>query len=377
MTSDKSQKIRVLFLGEMISSHAQSWMGLLDPEAEDFELMGFGVPGSPYPVKSKVKLFDPPGHFINSMKLPNWIRKALLHFLILTFRPHIIHSFAAFPTAALYRDVIMCYQPRLKWVVQVRGGPDVYINRLDHAKKESLVKIFRDCDVLIADNEINYNIAVEMGLSPDKRWSYGIAPGTGGVDLNDFPDAVKPSEAVKQVIWTKAYEGYESKGLPVLEAIKMAWPSIRGTKFVFAAVNPDLEKHLSFLPQEIKDHISLHHRLPRQEILSLMQKSRVVMAPSLLEGIPNSLYEAMASKSVPIYSPLETYVDKFKDNENVLYARNLFPEEIAAALIKALNDDVLADKIAENNVKLVPEIAGRQKVSKNLISLYRSLAKRT
>lgn len=369
-----SRRTKVLFMGEMISSHAQSWVGLLDDVRDEFELLGFGVPGSPYPVTSKLPLFNLPYQSLTSEKIPNWFRKLVLHFVIRTFRPDVIHTFAAFPTSALYAPIIRQYQPKIKWVMQVRGGPDVYMNRHIEERKAVLSSLFHSCDILIADNDINYSIAKEMGLPLARCWEYGIAPGTGGVELDDFNDAIKPSQAEKRVVWTKAYEGYESKGLPVLEAIKLAWPSIRGTKFLFAAVNPDIENHVKILPQEIQDHIELTTRMPREKILQLMKASRVVMAPSMLEGIPNSLYEAMASQCVPIFSPLETYFDKFKNKENIIYAQNLRPEEIAEALILALTDDAMADRIAANNTRLVSEIANRNRISEHLVRLYHTLA---
>lgn len=365
------EKIRVLFLGEMISSHAQSWMGLLDYAPGEFTVLGFGVPNSPYPTQSPYKNFG--GKFVTSPKVPAFIRNILLHLAIRVFRPDIIHSFGAFPTAALYAPVITKYRRNIKWVMQVRGGPDVFINHRDKIKGAVLQDLFAKCDVLIADNQMNYDIARQLGMAPDKYWSYGIAPGTGGVDLDEFHDAAAPSRSQRQVIWPKAYEGIESKGLPVVEAIRLAWPKIAGTKFILTAADHNIQQAVSRLPEDIKKHIEIHRRIPRAEMLGLMKKSRVVMAPSLLEGIPNALYEAMAAQCVPVFSPLPTYQDIFRGNENILYAANLNSEEIAASLIRALTDDELADKMAAINKVLVAQIANRRKIADNLIRLYRDL----
>jgi len=83
----------------------------------------------------------------------------------------------------------------------------------------------------------------------------------------------------------------------------------------------------------------------------------------------------MAAQCVPIYSPLETYQDKFIDNKNILYARNLFPQEIAEALVTALNDDVLADKIAAENISYIDKIANRKNIADNLVTLYKNLGR--
>lgn len=375
MMCSNNEKIRILFLGEIISSHAQSWMDLLNQESASFDIRCFAVPGTPYPKNSPYK--SALGHFkkLESNRIPFELHSKFLEFILRTYKPHIVHSFAAFPTAALYAPVLKRYKNKLKWVLQVRGGPDVYMNRFDPVKRDVLKDLFKHCDVLIADNDINYDIATELGIESSKKWDYGIAPGTGGVDLSEFTAALKPSLSQKRVIWPKAYEGFESKGLPILEAIKIAWPKIKGTQFTFTAGNTELNDRLHFLPQEILDCIDVRTRIPRHEMLELMQQSRVVLAPSLLEGIPNSLYESMAAQCVPIYSPLETYSDKFADKKNVLYARNLYPQEIADALVTAINDDTLADKIAANNIAYIKEIANRGDIADNIIKLYKSLTK--
>lgn len=367
-------KIRILFIGELISSHAQSWISLLDEHRDSFDVLGYGVPGSLYPVQGKCKMFPAYGRIVSSTKIPLFIKRMILDLLIRFYQPDIVHTFAAFPTCFYYGSVLKKHKDRIKWVAQVRGGPDLYINRFYPERSAVLREMFANCDVLIADNEVNYRIAEEMGASKARHWSYGVAPGTGGVDLADFQQAKKPSESEKCVIWPKAYEGYESKGLPVLEAIKIAWPHIAGTKFILTAVNKDLQDRLHFMPKEILNNIEILPRIPRYEMLRLMQKSRVVIAPSTLEGVPNALYESMAAQCVPIFSALETYADKFIDNENILYARNLYPHEIADALVRAINDDALADKIALNNVELVARIANRKIVEKNLITLYKHLS---
>lgn len=371
----KNKKIRILFLGQIISSHAQSWMGLLDQEPDIFDIRCFTVPNTPYPKDSSFKNIFGNLKKLESPKIPSVVHSKMLEAILFMYKPDIVHTFAAFPTAALYAPVLKRYKNRFKWVLQVRGGPDVYMNRFDPIKRDILKDLFKHCDILIADNEINYSIATELGIESSKKWSYGIVPGAGGVDLLEFSSALKPSLSQKRVIWPKAYEGFESKGLPVLEAIKIAWPKIKGVNFTFTAGNAELNDYLRFLPQEILDHIDVRDRIPRGEMLELMQQSRVVMAPSLLEGIPNSLYESMAAQCVPIYSPLETYKNKFSDKKNVLYARNLYPSEIAEALVTAINDDELADKLATNNISYIQEIANRGEISNNIIKLYKSIAR--
>jgi glycosyltransferase involved in cell wall biosynthesis len=101
----------------------------------------------------------------------------------------------------------------------------------------------------------------------------------------------------------------------------------------------------------------------------------VLLIPSLVDGIPNSLYEAMAMGVLPIVSPLETICSLVKNEENVLFARNLYPQEIASALTLAMTDDALVERVAENNLKLVRKAADRMVIGKRVLDFYEHLTR--
>ncbi len=100
-----------------------------------------------------------------------------------------------------------------------------------------------------------------------------------------------------------------------------------------------------------------------------------MLAPALIDGVPNSLYEAMASGAFPIVSPLETILPVVRHEENVLFARNLYPQEIAEALSRAMTDDELVDAAAERNLELVRHVAGREAIRERVIEFYERLAR--
>lgn len=363
------RKIRVLFIGELISSHAQSWIGLLNNE--DFEVAGFLVRGAAYPQDARFKLLM--GKFASSPKVPALFQKALLKIAIALFKPDIVHCFSVRTSGVIYGDVLKNYEGKIKRVLQLRGGTD-FLGHEEAEHRAVLESALKSFDKLIADNDENYRIAGELGWPEEERWPYGIVPGSAGVDLSLFEDAPLPSKAARKVIWPKAYEWRDCKGLQVLEGIKLAWPEIKGTEFVLAAVNDDIEAAIAEADPEITKYFTvLRQRVPREEMLEYMKDARVVMAPSVLEGIPNTLYEAMAARCVPIYSPLETFAHKFEQDKNILYAHNAKPLEIADALIKAVNDDDLADSIAQNNIPKVSDMADKNKIRERVTEFYKSL----
>ena len=131
------------------------------------------------------------------------------------------------------------------------------------------------------------------------------------------------------------------------------------------------------LPPEIKQACRVDDRIPRHEILQLMGRARVMLAPSLVDGTPNSMFEAMATGAFPVLSPLDTIRPLVRDDSNVLFARNLYPDEIGLALVRAMTDDALVDGAAERNLVLVRELADRNTIRPRVVTLYETLAARS
>jgi glycosyltransferase involved in cell wall biosynthesis len=296
--------------------------------------------------------------------------------VIREWQPDIIHTLGLFDNQGgeFYFNVRKEYRLEGigKWVCQVRGGPDLALYHLLDDRREIIRQIMQECDSFIADNQLNYNYAVDLGLEPRKVSSLGPVPGTGGIDIETLAKFGKnpPSKRERIILWPKAYECPQSKALPVLEAIKMAWSRMQPCKVVMTAVTPEVEMWARSLPGDILSHLELHSRIDRTQLLERMGGARVVLMPSLSDGIPNTLYEAMATGAFPILSPLPTITPLVREKENVLFARNLYPVEIANALIQAMNDDRMLDQAVENNRKLVWKYADRERIRSQVVSYY-------
>lgn len=57
----------------------------------------------------------------------------------------------------------------------------------------------------------------------------------------------------------------------------------------------------------------------------------------------------------------------------MLFARNLYPEEIAGAIVRAMTDDALVDAAARRNLDLVKRLADRDEVRTRVVRFYDSL----
>lgn len=394
---------RILFIGPGDSTHTHSWVDLL--EKEPFNVRVYIPPGLMSPPDNwKVKTYitayergplDPTirkrlidkgkaGRLVdryvaragrrtwNSSKYAEkWLAQ-----IIRSWRPHIIHTLSL-EAAEFYFSVRQHYriESAAKWVLQTRGGADLAWSHFNPELRGKIGEVLRACDQLLSDNTQNFRIARELGVREAQLSSIGTVPGTGGIDVRDLADRWDGLPSTRRVIlWPKVYEWPWSKAMPVYEALKLCWDRIQPCEVHMLATTPDAKMYFWTLPAEMRQACLLSDRVPRSEALRAMTRARVMLAPSLVDGTPNSMFEAMAAGALPIVSPLETIRPLVKDEQNVLFARNLYPEEIATALIRAMTDDELVDEAARRNLELVSKIANRDEVRPRVVKFYESLA---
>ena len=256
------------------------------------------------------------------------------------------------------------------WIQQTRGGSDLTYNRFDPVYKDTILNIIAQCDSVICDNVINLKYLEEMGVKKNKFAPVCPIPGTGGMDLtNQSPPNIQKHIQSRDIVWPKAYLCPYSVSLPVLEAIQLAWDRIQPCTIHMLAADKGTRLWYFSLPGNIRNHCHIYERIPWKEVQKLMENSRVMLAPSLIDGIPNVLYEAMAAGALPIVSPLETIKSRISD-ENALFVDNMDSKEIAETLVRAMKDDDLFTSITSNNYEFVKENCDRNQIQEKLINYY-------
>jgi glycosyltransferase involved in cell wall biosynthesis len=394
---------KILFVGLAESSHTHSWIDLLSQAELNVRLfaMPSGLPPKDWEVRTYVThpdawRLDPETRV--SLYPQSWIKrfykKRLMYLLPKGFKPpdpqewlakimnqwqpDVIHTVGLDPAGYFYFDVSKRFglHGDAKWVLQLRGGSDLILSRLDPLLIPRIKQVVCRCDQLVSDNQQNFRAAIEMGLREEQISALGTIPGTGGIDVSSLAQSWHglPSKR-RMILWPKAYECPWSKALPVFEALKLIWDKIQPCHVSMLAMNSETCMWYWALPERIRKYCQVEDRIPRDKVLELMVQARVMLAPSLVDGTPNTMLEAMATGAFPILSPLETIRSLVENERNVLFARNLYPEEIAQALCRAMTDDTLVDRAAERNLELVREIGDRSKIRPRVVEFYEKVAK--
>lgn len=312
---------------------------------------------------------------IRSITPDEWLAE-----IIQDWAPDIIHTLGVFngQGGAFYFDLRKRFglDNTGKWILQLRGGSDIALRRYDPEAEKQLLYLFKDCDQIITDNHFNMEYIKKLGFA-DKIASIAPVPGTGGIDVKQLASfRTRKASQSREIIFPKGYELAWSKCLPIFEAFQLCWDSIAPCKIHILNITPEVRSWFYTLPLRIRESCIVHDRIPRQDFFSLLANARVLLIPSLVDGVPNSLYEAMALGTFPIVSPLETIRTVVEAEKNVLFARNLYPHEIAVALTLAMSNDDLVDRAAQNNFELVEKIANRTVISARVAEYYEKLVRK-
>jgi hypothetical protein len=401
-------KPKILFIGWAHSTHTHAWIDLLD--GAEFNVRLFALPTSPappddWPVRTYItrKVYRRLDPNTRAKLHPWWLpstwsawserlgRKLQRHLnmpltpeawlarIIRQWQPDIIHTLALDPSGFLYFKVRNQFElvGIGKWLLQLRGSADLAPYRFDPEAAPKAAEVLRACDQLISDNEPSLHFVREMGVRSDQISPLVPVPGSGGIDVTALSQSWHgPPSKRRIILWPKAYDCPWSLALPVFESIKLCWDRIQPCEVYMLAMPPGTGTRMWFwaLPEHIRQHCHVEGRIPRDKVLALMVQARVMLAPSLVDGTPNSMLEAMAAGAFPIVSPLETITPLMEHERHTLFARNLYPEEIAEALVRAMNDDALVDSAAQQNREIVRRVADRSEIRPRVVEYYKRLA---
>ena len=395
---------KILFVGMGESSHTQSWINLFADAQLNVRLfsMPLGAPPDAWPVRTYATCLPPvtagaPGTRKNLY--PSGMVGQALRRYVARFGPHGESNIASRWLARIIRawrpDVIQSIGLRHAsyfvhyvrttygvgdvgaWVIQ-DWGPDLTMQRYIPDYNAKIREVIAACDGYVTDNDYNFSVARELGLAAEKVSPAGWVLASGGLDVDALGKLapLPPSRRERVILWPKAYNCPQAVAYPVFEAFRLCWDRIQPCSVqLLAVIQEEVGMWFEALPNHIKKQCAVHGRIDRDRFLGMLGGARVMLAPSLSDGMPNVLSEAMAMGTVPIVSPLAS-ITPHVDTAHTLFARNLYPDEIAGALVKAMGDDAFADAAARANIALARQTVDRAMTRRTMIAYYTELAGR-
>lgn len=395
-----NQKPRILFICYADSPHAQSWINLLQNSGLDTRVFSYRLlsqgPGwapdwnfptyitiRPKPdLRIKSKVFSVFPAFPRARNFFSWldarfsISERYLYRVIREWRPDIIHSMPLDKAGKLTR---LAYQRlpaenRPKWVAS-SWGSDIFWGLDDPEKSSNVKAILAHCDGFTADCQRDLNLAVGAGLDPSKLAFGEPVPGSGGLDLDAFLNLRHENLQRNLIVVPKAFERpHANQPLPILEAFRLLGEGkLHGYVIQLNMCSKIVRAYLQRMPAWLQNIAHCNDMLPQDELFTQMAQARVMVAPSLSDGTPNVMLEAMAAGALPLMSPIDSHQEWISNGDNGLLAHALYPDQIAKAVDRALTDDSLFDRAQRLNWEIVSQRADRKKIREQVIEHYRNL----
>lgn len=265
-------------------------------------------------------------------------------------KPEIVYAFFTVPAGILALFIKKRYN--IPYCLFLRGSVDLpgfYPGRFGFLNKLALpiIKyVWINADKVIANSQSLRELAYNNFI---KRKIYVIP---NGVDTNVF----HPTKRIKNNKFIKIISiGRLSrqKGIDyMLEAISMIRSDyIRPFILEIVGDGPEKNKLIKKCSRfKISDRVIFSGWSKREDIASKYQNADIFITVSLIEGMPNTLLEAMSCGLPVIASDIPAHKELIINNKNGL----LFPVKNAYSLSEAvrilINDDILRMKMGEENI---------------------------
>jgi glycosyltransferase involved in cell wall biosynthesis len=312
--------------------------------------------------------------------LTNWARNKFrlstrwLSWVISTWKPDVIHTLRLNPEGELTWEGLKGVKRNSwpKWVLS-SWGQELSVEISDPYIREGIITALRNSDGFIADCQRDLRNAVGLGLPSSSIALDNTPPANGGLDLNDFTAQRSGEEKRNVIMVPKAYTTFRNKPLCILEALHLADDALEGHEVHLLMCSDDVQTRLREMPESFQQRCHVHGTLSECEFISMLGRARTMIAPSLSEGTPISMLDAMATGALPLMSPLDSIQDWIEDGKNGLLAPALQPDRIAAAIRRALVDDELWQKARDLNWNIISKRANRGLIRPQILEYYRSL----
>ena len=114
----------------------------------------------------------------------------------------------------------------------------------------------------------------------------------------------------------------------------------------------------------------------RTDIPQLLADMDIFVLPSLWEGLPIVLLEAMAARKPIVVSAVDGVMEAVRDGQEALLFPSKDSHALAAAICRLLSDDALATRISKNARERVVREFGIRPMVRQIETLYESLLER-
>ena len=225
-------------------------------------------------------------------------------------------------------------------------------------------------DALHIDCQRDYHLAQAWGFSSQKPAI--VLPGGGGVQRNLFyPPEISPEDPV--VVNPRGIRAYVRNDI-FFRSIPFILEHLPGARFLCPAMAGESIAQNWINGLKLAPHVELLPQLTRTQMGELFRRAQVTVSPSIHDGTPNTLLEAMACGCFPVAGDLESLREWITPGVNGILFDPNDPHALAEAVILALEHPALREIARKMNLQMIEERAENRQVMEKSEEFYKLLA---
>ncbi|MCB9112089.1 MAG: glycosyltransferase [Anaerolineales bacterium] len=305
--------------------------------------------------------------WLGPLTVPASARK--LRAFIKEVQPDIVHAMRIPYEGMLAASALNGLDARPAFVVSIWGNDFTLHAPSTPLMKYSTRRVMQSVDGLHADVERDVRLAREWGLGEDKPTL--VAPGNGGIRADVF---YPPKELVKEpiVINPRGVRPYVRND-SFFKAIPLVLAKRPEAKFLCTGMQSEPQAMKWAHELNIKDAVELLPQFPHEKMGKVFRGAQIVVSPSIHDGTPNTLIEAMACGCFPVAGDLESIREWITHGQNGLLFDANDPQSIADAILLGLEREDLRTEAAGLNTNIISARAEYGANMKRVVEFYSSI----
>lgn len=222
-----------------------------------------------------------------------------------------------------------------------------------------------------ADCERDIRLAASWGF--DSRKPHIVLPGAGGIQAGLFYPAEIPPAPPYTVVMPRGLRAYVCSEA-FFRAIPLVLAKHPETRFACPALAGETAAEVWVNSLGIQDSVDLLPKISRPEMAELFRHSAVMVSPTLHDGTPNTLLEALACGCFPVAGDIESVREWITDGENGFLVDPDRPDSIANAVCSAIENPELRILARSLNAETIRTRASYETVMQTAQNFYSSLS---
>ncbi len=165
-----------------------------------------------------------------------------------------------------------------------------------------------------------------------------------GVDERFFIEREYPKTPSARLLFAGTW--LDQRGIfYIRDALRRLAPKLPGLRLTIAGCGSDEESIINSFDPELRPFVEIISMIPSDHMPALFGRNEIFIFPSILEGTPLAVQEAMASGMAVVTTETCGMVDLIEDNFNGLLIATADSDALANAILKLSKDPELRERL--------------------------------